>query len=156
MSGATRHGPVDLSPASIQAAARQIDPVFLYTPQFVDEGVSAELGCEVVVKVETLNPIGSFKGRGTSLLARKLDPAMAEGAGTIAVELGSLAEIEAAVVQVGDGALIAGIACWLKASHRKPGLSASARAALRRWCEASLPDGPSPSRAQGQLPQRSP
>jgi threonine dehydratase len=214
MSGATMHGPIDLSPASIQAAAHQLGPAFCNTPQFVDDGLSAELGCEVVVKIETLNPIGSFKGRGTSVLARKLDPAltwvcstagnfgqglayaarqqqaslrvfasgdvmeakvarmrrlgasvdvcddpeaaarkyaaerddrvlvvdgldpaMAEGAGTIAVELGSLAEIETAVVQVGDGALIAGIACWLKSVTPKTrivGVCASGAPAMAR------------------------
>src|SRR5262249_60524816 len=62
------------SAARIEAAVDHIDPVFLNSPQFVDEQLSAELGREVVVKVETLNPIGSFKGRGTTLLARELDP----------------------------------------------------------------------------------
>src|SRR5262249_18490841 len=66
--------PVDLSTARIEAALAYIDPVFLNTPQFVDERLSAELQREVLVKVETLNPIGSFKGRGTTLLARELEP----------------------------------------------------------------------------------
>lgn len=43
---------------------------------------------------------------------------MAEGAGTIALELQALGPIEVAVVQVGDGALVSGIACWLK--HERP------------------------------------
>jgi threonine dehydratase len=186
-------GPTDLSPKRIAAAAGQIDPVFCDTPQFVSEQLSARFGREVVVKVETLNPIGSFKGRGTSLLARHLDPTrtwvcstagnfgqglayaargpgatvcafvspavpsakvssmrslgalvevserpeenardyaaasddrflvvdglhpeIAEGAGTIGVELGSAAPIDTAIVQLGDGALITGVACWLK------------------------------------------
>src|SRR5262249_43013399 len=64
----------DLSTDRIEAALEQIDPVFLRTPQFVDERLSAELGRAVLVKVETLNPIGSFTGRGTSLLARGIDP----------------------------------------------------------------------------------
>jgi threonine dehydratase len=184
---------VDLSAARIEAAVDLIDPVFLDSPQFVDERLSAELRREVVVKVETLNPIGSFKGRGTTLLARELDPrhiwvcstagnfgqglayaarerkatihvfvsadvpegkiarmralgarvdvrddpeaaarehaaeaedrvlildglepAIAEGAGTIGLELERAGDIDTAVVQLGDGALIAGIACWLK------------------------------------------
>ena len=67
-------GSTDLSPKRIAAATDQIDPVFCDTPQFVSEQLSARFGREVVVKVETLNPIGSFKGRGTSLLARQLDP----------------------------------------------------------------------------------
>jgi threonine dehydratase len=183
---------VDLSLERIEAAMGRIDPVFLDTPQFVEPGLSAEFGREIVVKVETLNPIGSFKGRGTSLLARGLDPActwvcatagnfgqglayaarareatvhafvgpdvsprkvarmrllgarvevcerpadaardhaaddwrvlvvdgldpaMAEGAGTIGLELERMAPIDAAVIQLGDGALISGVARWLK------------------------------------------
>jgi threonine dehydratase len=183
----------DLSPARIEAAVTYIDPVFLDTPQFVAERLGAVLGREVVVKIETLNPIGSFKGRGTSLFARELDPgqvwvcstagnfgqgiayaargrgaaaqvfvtaevpsgkvermralgarvdvvadseeaarefaaeaedrflildgrevSIAEGAGTIGLELGQAGEIDTAVIQLGDGALITGIACWLK------------------------------------------
>ena len=38
---------VDLSLERIEAAAGSIDPVFLNTPQFVDERLSAELGREV-------------------------------------------------------------------------------------------------------------
>ena len=48
----------------IQEAAHCIDPVFLHTPQYLAEPLSELLGCELVVKVETLNPIRSFKGRG--------------------------------------------------------------------------------------------
>jgi threonine dehydratase len=65
---------VDLSLQRIEASLREIDPVFLDTPQFVSDRLSNTLGREVLVKVEILNPIGSFKGRGTSVLARKLDP----------------------------------------------------------------------------------
>ena len=186
---------MDLSLKRIEAAARRIDPVFLNTPQFVDELLSAELGREIVVKVETLNPIGSFKGRGTWLLAQDLDPAriwvcstagnfgqglayaararragvevfvsaqvpaakvarmrrlgarvkvserpevaarehaaesddrllvvdgldpaIAEGAGTIGVELAAAGRIDTALVQLGDGALISGVARWLKSA----------------------------------------
>ncbi len=48
----------------IEEAAQTIDPVFLNSPQFHAESLSEVLGCEVIVKVETLNPIRSFKGRG--------------------------------------------------------------------------------------------
>jgi threonine dehydratase len=184
---------MDLSLERIGAAVDEVDRVFLDTPQFVSDRLSSEFGREVLVKVETLNPIGSFKGRGTSLLARKLepdrtwvtetagnfgqglayaarkrgaavhifvgphapapkvgrmralgarievherppvaareyaaesedrllvldglDPATAEGAGTMGVELEAAGPIDMAVVQLGDGALIAGIARWLK------------------------------------------
>jgi threonine dehydratase len=55
----------ELTPEAIRAAADAIDPVFTGSPQFVHEGLSARLGVPVVVKVETVNPIRSFKGRGT-------------------------------------------------------------------------------------------
>ncbi|RIH87232.1 threonine ammonia-lyase [Calidithermus roseus] len=53
-----------ISPQAIEAASHLIDPVFLNTPQFLADSLSAELGVELVVKVETVNPIRSFKGRG--------------------------------------------------------------------------------------------
>jgi threonine dehydratase len=191
------HETIDLSPERVAAAANQIDPVFLNTPQFVSRELSGAVRGEVVVKNETPTPIGSFKGRGTWLLAEQLDPAktwvcstagnfgqglayaarargaaveafvspdvpgakvasmralgarvrtsaqpaqaargcvaasedrqlvldglrpeMAEGAGTIAVEMEALGPIDVAIVQIGDGALISGIACWLK--HARP------------------------------------
>jgi threonine dehydratase len=206
--------PTDLSPDRIAAAVQDIDPVFLNTPQFVSDELSTALGRELVIKNETLTPIGSFKGRGTWLLARQLDPTrtwvcatagnfgqglayaaraydataeafvspevpeakvasmralgarvheaaepgraarahvaasaerllvldglrpeMAEGAGTIAVELEASGPIDLAIVQVGDGALISGIACWLK--HARPqtrvvGVCASGAPAMAR------------------------
>ena len=55
----------ELAPATIRAAHPAIHPAFTGTPQFVHEGLSARLGVPVIVKVETVNPIRSFKGRGT-------------------------------------------------------------------------------------------
>jgi threonine dehydratase len=49
----------------IRAAQAVIDPVFRNTPQYVCEPLGAALGCSVLLKVETLNPVRSFKGRGT-------------------------------------------------------------------------------------------
>jgi threonine dehydratase len=49
----------------IKAAARKIDPVFLNSPQYVCEDLSRALGCRIVLKVEMLNPVRCFKGRGT-------------------------------------------------------------------------------------------
>jgi threonine dehydratase len=204
----------DLSPESIAAVAKRIDPVFLNTPQFASRGLSTALGREVAVKNETLTPIGSFKGRGACLLAERLDPAktwvcstagnfgqglawaareqgatveafvspevplakvdsmralgarvlvctrpgqavrdhaaasqdrllvldglgpeMAEGAGTIGLELDAVGPIDLAVVQIGDGALISGVACWL--THARPqtrivGVCASGAPAMAR------------------------
>lgn len=54
-----------LGRAAIRAALTTIDPVFRGTPQYVHEGLSRRAGRPVVVKVETVNPIRSFKGRGT-------------------------------------------------------------------------------------------
>jgi threonine dehydratase len=55
----------DLSVAAIRAAHQRIDPAFTHTPNYVHEGLSRRLGVPVIVKVETVNPIRSFKGRGT-------------------------------------------------------------------------------------------
>ena len=55
----------ELEPAAIRAAHGRIDRAFTGSPQFVHEGLSDRLGRPVIVKVETVNPIRSFKGRGT-------------------------------------------------------------------------------------------
>lgn len=55
----------ELEPAAIRAAHSEIDAAFLHSPQYVHPGLSERLGVPVVVKVETTNPIRSFKGRGT-------------------------------------------------------------------------------------------
>jgi threonine dehydratase len=54
-----------LGPESIRAAAATLHPAFKRSPQFVHEGLSARAGRPVVVKIETINPIRAFKGRGT-------------------------------------------------------------------------------------------
>ncbi|HAC25206.1 MAG TPA: hypothetical protein DCE81_09850 [Cytophagales bacterium] len=56
--------------ADIQRAARLIDPVFLHSPQYEYAPLNDALGCRVVLKVETMNPIRSFKGRGADLLVQ--------------------------------------------------------------------------------------
>lgn len=63
-----------LDPVRVELAARAIDPVFLNTPQFVCEPLADELGVRLAVKVETLNPIRSFKGRGADWLLAGADP----------------------------------------------------------------------------------
>lgn len=60
-----------LSLEQIAEAARIIDPVFRDTPQFLSEPLSERLACAVTVKVETLNPIRSFKGRGADFFVTK-------------------------------------------------------------------------------------
>jgi threonine dehydratase len=60
--------------SQIARAIEVIDPVFLNTPQFRAESLDAVLGCRLIVKVETLNPIRSFKGRGASFFVAGLAP----------------------------------------------------------------------------------
>lgn len=62
----------DLTPDAIRAAHGRLPAAFRSSPQFVHEGLSAALGVPVVVKVETANPIGSFKGRGTWIAVEAL------------------------------------------------------------------------------------
>jgi threonine dehydratase len=214
-----------LSLANIGHAAAAIDPVFLNTPQYEADTLSALLGCRLVVKVETLNPLRSFKGRGAeyalaglegsaqivcasagnfgqglAFAARKRglrlivfaattasplkvermralgaevrlvgedfdaaklaakafaaetnarmiedsrDAATAEGAGTIGMELLRWpAPLEAIVVSLGNGALLAGIARWVKAhspATQLIGVCASGAPAMERsWRSGEL------------------
>ena len=182
---------------NIAEASRVVDPTFLGTPQFVDPTLSHLLGRDLVLKVETLNPIRSFKGRGADYYMRQLsagqhvvctsagnfgqaityagrardiavtvyaarqanplkvermralgadvilegddfdvakaaarrhveeqadcvfvedgrDVAIAEGAGTIGVELAPR-DLDTVIVPVGNGALVSGIGRWMKA-----------------------------------------
>ena len=61
-----------LSLARIAEAAAVIDPVFRDSPQLAFDPLSRELGADVVLKVETLNPIRSFKGRGGDYYVHRL------------------------------------------------------------------------------------
>ncbi|MFA1544424.1 threonine ammonia-lyase [Actinomadura monticuli] len=56
----------------IRAARRAIDPMFLDTPLYECEALGRALGCAVSIKLETANPVRSFKGRGTELVASGL------------------------------------------------------------------------------------
>jgi threonine dehydratase len=56
-----------LSLANIEAAALSIDSVFLRTPQFLSEPLSKRFATRLILKIETVNPIRSFKGRGADL-----------------------------------------------------------------------------------------
>ena len=72
-----------LDTARIRAARRIIDPIFLDTPLYRCEALEPGLGCAVSIKLETANPVRSFKARGTevvaSLLAGKGSPAVVCG-----------------------------------------------------------------------------
>ena len=62
-----------LSIERIEAAAFSIDSVFQNSPQYVCPQLSSALGCTVVLKVETLNPVRCFKGRGAETVLSRLD-----------------------------------------------------------------------------------
>jgi threonine dehydratase len=214
-----------LSVDRIARAATVIDPVFLNSPQFRAESLEKQLDCRLVVKVETLNPIRSFKGRGTEYLTSSLhghprlvcatagnfgqgmaysarkrgltltifasvtanplkvermralgadvrlsgddfdaahlaaasfaaetgaqliedgrDVAIAEGAGTIGLELLRWPEpFDAIFVPLGDGALLAGVARWVKVHQpgtQMIGVCASGAPAMERsWRAAQV------------------
>lgn len=63
---------IDLDLARIEEAAQVVDPALRDSPQFVSEQLCAALGRSVLVKLETANPLGSFKGRGADFLLRSL------------------------------------------------------------------------------------
>jgi len=64
-----------LDAAMIRAAVAHIDPVYLDTPIARHADLDAALGCTMAAKVETLNPIRSFKGRGADVfVATRLRP----------------------------------------------------------------------------------
>jgi threonine dehydratase len=210
----------------IAAASTVIDPVFLNSPQFMAESLGAQLGCRLLVKVETVNPIRSFKGRGAELVCAGLPPGerlvcasagnfgqgmafaarrrglrltvftatnanplkveriralgaelrqaghdfdaakqaarafaaaegvrfvedsrdleTAEGAGTIAVELLRWPEpIDTLLVPLGNGALLAGVAHWMKAHSPATaviGVCAFGAPAMERALRTGLPE----------------
>lgn len=61
-----------LSLERVHEAARTIDPIFLNTPQFLSEPLGDALGVRLTLKIETLNPVRSFKGRGADFLVSSL------------------------------------------------------------------------------------
>jgi threonine dehydratase len=56
----------------IRAARTVIDPIFLDTPLYRCEALEPDLGCTVSIKLETANPVRSFKARGTELVTSLL------------------------------------------------------------------------------------
>ena len=73
-----------LSMNKIRGAIPLIDPTFLNTPQFFSKGFSDVFCCQLMVKIETLNPIKSFKGIGAELLIAQIeefDPVVCASAG---------------------------------------------------------------------------
>jgi threonine dehydratase len=114
-------------------------------------------GPEILVKVETLNPIGSFKGRGTGLLARKLDPALTSvcaTAGNFGQGLAYAARARGAHVHVfaALGAPVAKVE-RMRALGASVEVSDSSESAPREYAEAGLDIGPP---EQDEPPDRSP
>src|SRR5688572_17250573 len=62
-----------ISTQRIDEAFRIIDPVFLRTPQYISDALCELFSNRLILKVETLNPIRSFKGRGADFLLSKAD-----------------------------------------------------------------------------------
>ena len=56
----------------IRSAIPRIAPVFRNTPQYTCPPLSEALGCEVIVKLETANPVRCFKARGTETVMARL------------------------------------------------------------------------------------
>jgi hypothetical protein len=79
MTGNTSVQVTRLDTARIRAARRVIVPVFLGSPLYRCEALEPVLGCAVSIKLETANPVRSFKARGTEVVASQLSPVMARG-----------------------------------------------------------------------------
>jgi len=56
----------------ILQARHEISRGFRDTPQFACPALGNLLGCELLIKLETANPIGCFKGRGAEIVASRL------------------------------------------------------------------------------------
>jgi threonine dehydratase len=63
-----------LTTDEIEAARAAIDPTFLDSPLMRHPALDEALGSALALKVETLNPIRSFKGRGTEAVLASLAP----------------------------------------------------------------------------------
>ncbi|HEU5031301.1 MAG TPA: pyridoxal-phosphate dependent enzyme [Spirillospora sp.] len=75
-----------------------IDPAFLDTPLYRCEALEAGLGCAVSIKLETANPVRSFKARGTELVASGL-----AGSGSRAAVCASAGNLGQALAWSGRG-----------------------------------------------------
>jgi threonine dehydratase len=85
---------VDVTADAIRAAHPRIPSAFRDSPQFISEPLSEAIGVPVVVKLETPNPIGSFKGRGTWLAVSELLAAgvVGEGKGVLVASAGNFGQ----------------------------------------------------------------
>lgn len=85
---------VSVSAEAIRSAHARIPGAFRNSPQFVSEPLSEMTGVPVVVKLETPNPIGAFKGRGTWLAVAELLAAgrVGEGKGLVVASAGNFGQ----------------------------------------------------------------
>lgn len=61
--------PTRLDTARVHAARSLINPIFLDTPFYRCAALETGLGCKVSIKLETPNPVRSFKARGAEVVA---------------------------------------------------------------------------------------
>lgn len=87
-----------LDTARIRAARQVIDPICLDTPLYRCEALEPDLGCAVSIKLETANPVRSFKARGTEVIASLL-----AGNGSQAVVCASAGNLGQALAWSGRG-----------------------------------------------------
>lgn len=87
----SRSDGVRLDVDRIRHVAATIDPVFLDSPQYVCGPLGDALGCSVTLKVETLNPVRCFKGRGTEAVAGVLERS-AEPRAAVCASAGNLGQ----------------------------------------------------------------
>jgi threonine dehydratase len=85
---------VAVTAEAIRAAHARIPAAFRDMPQYIAEPLSERLGVPVVVKVESANPIGCFKGRGTWLAVSELAAAgeVGEGRGLVVASAGNFGQ----------------------------------------------------------------
>ena len=81
----------------VRGAVGEIDPAFLDTPTLPCPPLGQALGCSMTLKVETLNPVRSFKGRGTETVA-----AVARGNGASRVVCASAGNLGQALAYSGS------------------------------------------------------
>jgi threonine dehydratase len=75
----------------VRAAAAAISGVVARTPTVRAASLGARFGCELLLKLETLHPTGSFKERGAANRLARLSPAEA-AAGVVAMSAGNHAQ----------------------------------------------------------------
>ncbi len=85
---------VRVTAEAIRSAHQRIPSAFRDSPQFISEPLGEQMGMPVVVKLETANPIGSFKGRGTWLAVSALveDGRVGEERGLVVASAGNFGQ----------------------------------------------------------------